>query len=57
MGTYEGRGDGLHRLSEDDDDIFGRDKKLIEAWHEILKRFFQPAPSNDNKKTEPDSKV
>jgi hypothetical protein len=48
MAKRESGEGGDKRFSDDEDDIFQQDKKLIDAWHEILKKFFLPKPANDN---------
>jgi len=57
MGTAEGRGGGGPRFSADFGDIFEQDKKLIDAWHEILRKLFGPSPANDNSPKEPKEKA
>lgn len=52
MSRFEQGGHGPRFSADADDDIFSADKRLKEAWREILKRFFLPKPANDNEPQE-----
>ena len=50
--NFDRRDRGPRASADDEDDIFGEDKRLIDAWHEILKRFFLPKPANDDERAD-----